>query len=155
MTTYPADQVASVAVGEARTILTDFGLPDGRPAPFHPAHTLHQLDSDPRYLVIGAWGREGVLIALDIEDGRVVGYTPWANEIYQVNTSLHRFVDCINAIKAAAPLSPDNPRYNSYDAAGDHVLAALAAIDPDELSDSDSFWLDIADDIKVGDYDTE
>lgn len=152
MTIYPAEQVTSVAVAEARVILTQEGLPDGAPAPFHPAPVLHPLENDPQLLVLGAWGREGVLIVMDTKDGRVLGYTPWTNEIYQVNTSLRRFVDSINAIKAAAPLSPDNPQHGSYDAAGEHVLAALTRIDPEELADPDSFWLDAIDDIKNGDY---
>jgi hypothetical protein len=35
------------------------------------------------------------------------------------------------------------------------VLAELKRIDPEELSDPESFWLDIIDDIKVGNYKPE
>lgn len=152
MTTYPADQVASVRDPEARAILSGSGLPDGTPAPFNPADTPRPLEGNPGYLVVGTWGSEGILIALDTVDGRVVGYTPWHPEVYQVNTSLRRFVDSIEAIRALAPLSADNPRHGSLKVAGEHVLAELMRIDPDELADPDSFWLDIVDDIKNGDY---
>jgi hypothetical protein len=131
--------------------LTERGLPSGGIVPFRPVGGLTPLEVDPTYLVIGTWGREGVLIAVSF-DGGVVGFTTWMGQIYPVNTSLRRFVDCVDAINAAAPLSPDNARYDSYDAAGDHVLRAVTHIDPDELEDPDSFWLDIVDDVKVGNY---
>jgi hypothetical protein len=150
--TYPAEQVEPVRDGEARAILTSSGLPSGRPTPFRPADVPRSLEVDPRYLVIGGWGGGGILIAVDTVDGRVVGYTPWHPEIYQVSTTLRRFVDSLTAIEALSPLAEDNPRHGSLAAAGEHVMAALVRIDPEELADPDSFWLDLVDDIKNGSY---
>jgi hypothetical protein len=156
MITYPPDEVASVRDTEARSILTQSGLPDARPAPFYPAEHLKPLEADADLLVLGNWGGEGTVIALDTTSGRVLGYTPWSLPIYQVSTSLRRFVDSVNAFNAAAPLSEDNPRYGgSLKAAAAHVLAELKRVDPEELSDPDSFWLDVVDDIKVGNFITE
>jgi hypothetical protein len=151
-TTYPADQVATVRDPDARTILTTVGLPADSPTPFKPADALRPLEADPRYLVIGRWGREGILIAVDTVDGPVVGYTPWHPEIYQVSTSPRTFVDSLNALTAIAPLSEDNPSHGSFKVAGEHALAELLRVDPDELSDPDSFWLDYIDDVKNGDF---
>jgi hypothetical protein len=150
--TYPAEQVAAVRDPEARTVLTTVGLPDDSPTPFKPADALRPLEADPRYLVIGTWGREGIAIAADTVDGRVVGYTPWHPEIYQVNTSLRMFVDSLAALTALAPLSDGNPSHGSFKVAGEHALAELMRVDPDELSDPDSFWLDYIDDVKNGDF---
>jgi SUKH-4 immunity protein len=150
MRTYPDNQVAVVRDAQARRILTESGLPDDGVAPFDPAAALRPLADDPRYIMLGGWGDEGARIALDTVDGRVVTYVDWKPDKYRINTSLRRFVDSLNAISEAAPLTEGH--YGSLDLAGDRVLAELARIEPDELSDRESFWRDIVYDIKNGDY---
>jgi hypothetical protein len=109
------------------------------------------MDVEPAALVVGNWGREGIVIGVHTVDGRALGYTPWSPPFYQVNTSLRRFVECVEAINRAAPFTPE--RYGgNLKAAGERVLAELRRIDPEELRDPDSYWLDIVDDIKVGDF---
>jgi len=152
MTVYSPEQVASVTDPDARRLLTEQGLPDTHVTSFRPLHDPRPLADDPRYLVFGMWDLDRVPIGLDLVDGEVVSVAPRRPEVYQVNTSMRRFVESLDAIQAATPLSPRNPAYDSYDAAAEHVRGVLTRIDPEALADEAGFWQTIVDDIANGDY---
>lgn len=154
MITYTAGEVASVTDPDARRILIERGLPDGGLAPFRPSAELHPLKSDPRYLVLGGWGRTPTSICLDVSNGAVACSAFDDPAVGAVNTSLRSFVDCLEAVDAAAPLSPQNPAYGSYEAAADHVRTVISRIDPAAMSEA-NFWPEIAYDIANGDYDED
>jgi hypothetical protein len=153
MVTYPPEQVAPIAQAQARLVLTKRGLPDAHVTSFRPAQTLVPLERDPRFLVIGYWSMDAIPIAVSVDDATVVSATPWRDGVDLVNTSLVAFVDSLDAITSAAPLSSRNPSYPDLDAAAAYVHDALARIDPPALEDPDGHWQTIVDDIANGDYD--
>jgi SUKH-4 immunity protein len=153
MTVYPAVQTASVSDPDARRILTETGLPDASITSFRPVPTLELLDSDQRYLVFGKWDIDRTPMCLDLSTGEVVCVPAGESLAYPVNSTLRAFVESLHAIQAAAPFSPGNPAYPTYQAAADHVKVTLSTIDPAALADEAGFWDTIIDDIANGDYD--
>ena len=100
------------------------------------------------------WDIDRAPMCLDVASGEVVCVGPHG-QVYNVNSSLRSFVDSLDAIEAAAPLSPRNPAYDTYQAAADQVHAVLTSIDPPALADATGFWQTILDDIASGDYDED
>lgn len=148
--TYPAEQVGTIASSEARQILTERGLPEPDVMGFYPVRELRPLEQDPAYTLIGMWGSPGAPIAVNRADGSVVCFSRWSTKSGLVNTSLKAFVDSLDAIESAAPLSADDPEYAVE--ASERVRDILERIDPIAMTDLDGFWEAIVDDIANGLY---
>jgi len=97
---YPTEQVATVPDGNARQILTVRGLPEANPTSFRPVP------------VLCLWDTDRIPMCVDTTTGEVLCVGPDKAMLYPVNTTLRAFVDSLDAIANAAPLSPANGDYD-------------------------------------------
>ena len=146
VTTYPPDQVISIAIPQAR-ILTQRGIDDCPPVGFRAARQLRPVDRDPACVQIGAFGPPEAPVGLGI-DGRVVCFSPWSDAGCRVvNTSLSAFVDSLDAFTRFGPFSADP---DIAEVTARHLRPILAHLDPAALADADGVWPTLLDKVAAG-----
>jgi hypothetical protein len=150
VTTYPADQVATIADPQARQVLTQRGIPDCPAVGFRAAKELRPVAKDPSCVQIGAFGDPEAPVAVRRNDGTVVNFSPWSDtDSALVNTTLPAFVDSLAAIDDIGPFS-DDPDVAEDQAA--RLKPALERIDPQAMDDEEGVWLNMLDEIAAGMY---
>jgi hypothetical protein len=156
---YPAASVAALRDERHRSYLTEVGLPVGHLL-FDPTGTIRRQAAGRELLKIGNGSPED-WFCVDVSSGEVVSLRLEHDTVQHVNNSPEAFGHSLDEFTARHPFGDQESHLNERGDLARHFALAMnrvdpsAAPDPADDDDAQTYWLDVIDDIEIGDFAAE
>lgn len=153
---YSPSSVSALRDERHRAYLTEVGLPRDHLL-FDPTETVRRSVAGRDLLKIGQ-GSEDDWFCVDEASGEVVSLLTEFGKVQHVNASPEAFGQCLAEFAARYPFGDQESYLNEREDLARHFAQAMNRVDPSAAPDpaddatEQVYWLDIIDDIEIGDY---